>query len=230
MVPPTQPSPFGFEVVAERLTVERMGPYLDSAGGDLAAALRLYDWNSAVAGAMHADLGRLEVIFRNAIDGALNGLAAASGWTLPWYDQELLFRQRQRESIHIAVERASGRGTKSPSHGAVIAELGFGFWRFLCVPAYLTSLWVPALVSTFPRHPAQGDPRRVRADVERRMKGLHLLRNRIAHHEPIFRRDLARDRAHLLELIGWICADSQAWAAAVSRTPEIVAERPAVSR
>ncbi len=56
------------------------------------------------------------------------------------------------------------------------------------------------------------------------MEGLHLLRNRIAHHEPIFRRNLARDHAQLLELIGWMCADSQTWAAATSRTLETVAE------
>ena len=61
--------------MAGRLTAERIGPYLESAAGDLATALHLYDWNSAVAGAMHADLGRLEVIVRNAFDAALNGHA-----------------------------------------------------------------------------------------------------------------------------------------------------------
>ncbi|WP_420437028.1 hypothetical protein [Candidatus Poriferisodalis sp.] len=84
---------------------------------------------------------------------------------------------------------------------------------------------MPALASAFPHHPAQGDPRRIRADVEHRMERLHLLRNRIAHREPIFRRDLARDHAQLLELIGWMCADSQTWAAGGSRTPETIAER-----
>ena len=36
---------------------------------------------------------------------------------------------------------------------------------------------------------------------------------------------IARDHAQLLELIGWMCADSQTWAAGVSRTPETIAER-----
>jgi hypothetical protein len=35
------------------------------------AALHLYDWNSAVSGALHEDLGRVEVVLRNALDGAL---------------------------------------------------------------------------------------------------------------------------------------------------------------
>ena len=177
----------------------------------------------------HADLGRLEVVFRNAVDVALKNLAAARAWTQPWYAQESLFRGRKgevaREAITTAVHRASRRKRRAPAHGGVIAELGFGFWRFLCGPAYLTALWVPALASAFPQHPAQGDPRRIRAEVEHRMERLHLLRNRIAHHEPIFRRDLERDHNQLLELIGWMCVDSRTWAAAISRTPETIAER-----
>ena len=221
-----QPSAFGVDLVAERLTADRVGPYRESAAGDLAAALRLYDWNSAVAGAMHADLGRLEVILRNAFDTALSELAAANGWTQPWYAQGLLLRARQREAVDTAAQRASRSGRDTPTHGGVITELGFGFWRFLCVPAYLTSLWVPALVSAFPRHPAAGDPRRIRGDVEHRMQRLHVLRNRIAHHEPIFRRNLTSDHAQLLELIGWMCGDCRTWATTVSRTPETIAERP----
>ena len=34
-----------------------------------------------------------------------------------------------------------------------IAELNFGFWRYLRKPPYLTSLWVPAVASAFPLHP-----------------------------------------------------------------------------
>ena len=204
MAAPVQRTAYDLNVVAGRLTADRMGPYLDAAGGP-AAAMRLYDWNSAVAGDMHADLGRLEIVFRNAVDMALKNLAAENGWTRPWYAHEPLFRGRRgkvaQEAIATAVHRASRRKRRADAHGGVISELGFGFWRFLCGPAYLTVLWVSALASAFPRHPARGDPRRIRADVERRMKGLHLLRNRIAHHEPIFRRDLARDHAQLLELI-----------------------------
>ncbi|WP_420612529.1 hypothetical protein [Candidatus Spongiisocius sp.] len=41
------------------------------------------------------------------------------------------------------------------------------------------------------------------------MQRLHFLRNRIAHHEPIYRRNLARDYRQLLEVVGWICSDSR---------------------
>ena len=107
-------------------------------------------------------------------------------------------------------------------HGKVIAELGFGFWRYLYEPPYLTSLQVPA----FALHPSESNPPQVRSDVADRMQRLHFLPNRIAHHEPIHRRDLSRDHERLLQLAGWMCSGSRAWIAATSRTPAVIAARP----
>ena len=85
---------------------------------------------------------------------------------------------------------------------------------------------VPAFAPAFVRHPSASNPRRVRSDVADRMQRLHFLRNRIAHHEPIHRRNLARDHAQLLEPVGWMCSNSRDWIAATSRTPAVVAARP----
>ena len=128
--------------------------------------------------------------------------------------------------IDNARRRATRRGKRSEVHGKVIAKLGFGFWRYLCEPPYLTSLWVPAVASAFARHPSEHNPRRVRSDVADRMQRLHFLRNRIAHHEPIHRRNLARDHAQLPELVGRMCSDSRNWVAATSQTPPVFAARP----
>ena len=223
-------SSIDFQIVATRLTTTRLGSYLQATGGDIEAAIRLYDWNASVASALHEDLGRLEIVFRNAVDDALVRYGSARGWADVWYRQTQLFPgqhgRRARADIDAAQRRATGGGTRSEVHGRVIAELSFGFWRYLCKPPYLTSLWVPAVASVFPMHPATRNPRQVRADVADRMQRLHFLRNRIAHHEPIHRRDLSRDHAHLLELVGWMCSDSRAWIAATSRTPAVIAARP----
>ena len=120
-------------------------------------------------------------------------------------------------------------GRRAEVHGRVIAELNFGFWRYLCEPPYLTSLWVPAVASAFPLHPSTLHPEQVRVDVADRMQRLHFLRNRVAHHEPIHRRDLSRDHGQLLELVGWMCSESRYWVAATSRTPEVIAARPEVA-
>ena len=217
------------QVVADRLTRERLDSYLQATGGSVADAIDLYDWNTRAGAALHEDLSRLEVLFRNAMDDALVGYGSAQGWQNPWYRQGHLFQGRQSYQTRAAISDARRRATKrgqTEVHGKVIAELGFGFWRYLCEPAYHTSLWVPALTAAFALHPSARNTRRVRADTADRMQRLHFLRNRIAHHEPIHRRDLARDHGQLLEVVGWICSDSHSWVAAQSRTPAVLASRP----
>ena len=223
-------SSINFREVAARLTTPRLRSYLQAAGGSVEAAIRLYDWNTSAASALHGDLGRMEIIFRNAVDDALLRYGSAKGWPDAWYRRMQLFpgrhARRTREDIATARKRATRGGRRAEVHDQVIAELNFGFWRYLCEPSYLTSLWVPAIGSAFPLHPAARNPETVRADVADRMQRLHFLRNRIAQHEPIHRRDLSRDHERLLELVGWMCLDSRTWVATTSRTPAVIAARP----
>ena len=218
------------QMVANRLTRDRLASYLHATGGSLGSAIDLYDWNTLAGGALHEDLGRLEVLFRNAIDDELVRHGRTQGWQTTWYRRTQLFPgqppDRARADINKARQRATRRGRYPEVRGKVIAELGFGFWRYLCEPPYHTSLWVPALTAAFALHPSAPNTRRVRAEVADRMQRLHFLRNRIAHHEPIHRRDLARDHRQLLEVVGWICSDSRSWVAARSRTPAVLAARP----
>jgi hypothetical protein len=44
-------------IVGRRLSHERLAPYQRCAGGDLQAALRLYEWNTRMAGAFWITLG-----------------------------------------------------------------------------------------------------------------------------------------------------------------------------
>lgn len=200
-----QMSSVNHRVVADRLTRERLDSYLLATGGSVEDAIDLYDWNTR-AGA-----------------GPSRGPRPSRG-SLPQRDGRCARRIRlePRVAASLVPARASlSRSTVVPDqgsnircprtrnparpdrvHGKVIAELGSGFWRYLCEPAYHTSLWVPALTAVFALHPSARNTRRVRADVGDRMQRLHFLRNRIAHHEPIHRRDLAHDHDQLLDVIG----------------------------
>jgi hypothetical protein len=211
--------------VAVRLTPDRLSSYLRAADHDLERAIALYNWNIAIGGALHEDIGRLEVLFRNALDAALVAHGVAQRWPSVWYRRQLLFPGRHGGRALADIAKAQSRAA-STHHGKVIAELTLGFWRYLCAPHYLTSLWVPALAGAFPRHPDAGDPRAVRADVEDRIQRVHFLRNRIAHHEPIHQRDLERDHRSVLDVAGWICADTRAWVGATSRSLTVLGRRP----
>src|SRR5918992_4091731 len=107
--------------------------------------------------------------------------------------------------------------------GRIVAQLNLGFWRSLLTSRYEQSLWTPALRHAFP----DLRPQR-RRDVGDRVTRLHLLRNRLTHHEPIHRRDLAADYADLLFVVGGICPRTRAWIDQTSTVELVLAQRPAV--
>ena len=212
------------ENLVKRLTPERLESYLAETGGSVPAAIRLYDWNAFVGASLLADLGRLEVLFRNAVDQSLREYGDSQNWPKPWHSRRALFEGPARARDLKDIRKAELAARKH--HTKVITELSFGFWRHLCGTPYLTTLWVPTLAAAFPHHPDPANPNRIRADVDDRMQHLHYLRNRIAHHEPIHQRNLEREHAEMLEIIRWICPHSHTWAKSASRTPEILLERP----
>ncbi len=58
------------------------------------------------------------------------------------------------------------------------------------------------------------------------MQRLHKLRNRIAHHEPIHRRNLRDDYDAIVEIVSWIDTDCKRWLESNSRTMKIVNSKP----
>jgi len=55
---------------------------------------------------------------------------------------------------------------------------------------------------------------------------LHQLRNRIAHHEPIYKRDLAIDIADARTVLGAISPVALAWAEQNNSLPIVIGQRP----
>lgn len=175
------------------LSAPRLGRYLAATGGDRARALRLYDWNARISAALLRDLAHFEVALRNAYDGALMAATPSrqTHWTFasaavfpPLYrtkriaggsTQRTDINRKPREILDAAVAAAGGRAA---SPGKVVANLTFGFWRYLSSKAHEKSLWVPYLHTAFP-------PKTSRSDVDARVGRLHSLRNRVAHHEPL---------------------------------------------
>lgn len=206
--------------IATALSRERLAPYLRAAGGrDVAAAVRLYEWNLAVSGAMYEALGILEVVLRNALSAQL---AAHHGTRAgQWYDDPLrVLSELAREDIAAARRRLRTlRRRETP--GRVVAELSFGFWKFLLARRYEATLWTGCLRHAFPNLQPQS-----RAVVYRALDELHTLRNRIAHHEPIHSRDLTADTLTIYRLLDWIDHDVRAWAVTLSKLQPMIAARP----
>lgn len=206
-----------------RLSAQRLGPYRRAVSGDLDRAVGLYEWNSAVSGSFFAVIGHFEVILRNALHDQLTAWHAARGLTGQWYDDPAgVLDAHRHQDIRDARWRIRRDG-KPETPGKVVAELNFGFWRFLLGRRYQPTLWAPALRRAFPHlRPAR------RVDVYDPIYAITRLRNRIAHQEPVHHLQLADRHADLLRVAGHIDPDVASWLSGLSRVPALLASRPAM--
>ena len=202
-----------------RISAERFAPYRAAAGDDLARALRRYERNTEISAAFWAVLSDLEIVVRNAMHERLSAWSVTMYGQPDWYaGRGKIFTAQTAGDILTARRHAAAFG-RAQSPGRIVAELPFGFWRFLLSSRYERTLWLPCLRDAFPGIRGQG----MRRDVHDAMRDLHLLRNRIAHHEPIHNRPVVELHAVALTTAGWICPTAQGWIAARSRVPALLA-------
>ncbi len=195
----------------------RLRRYLVLAKGDTAQALRLYMWNTALSEALYGPLQGLEITLRNKIHRSLSVAFGAC-----WYDaQGLGMRHVQQEHVDRA-KRALGFQGKPLEPDRLVAELSFGFWVGLFGPKYETHLWRPHFRKLLVNSPTPFLRKQAHAALDQ----IRLLRNRVAHHEPILHRRLAEEHQLILESIGWLCATTAAWVAHHSRFQSVYASRP----
>jgi hypothetical protein len=211
------------EQIAALLTTDRLRSYI-GATGSVRDAVRLYEWDMRAAADVVELTGVVEVVVRNALDDQLRSWAAERRGQDSWFDVIPLDR-RGTNDLATARSRAMRGTRRGEDPGRVVAELSFGFWRYLVESRYLTSLWTPALYRAFPHGDADVLTRQ--RDVRATMQQLHFVRNRAAHHEPIHGRHLARDLALAIELLGWVSPVAASWASTTTSLGGTIAERPA---
>lgn len=183
------------------------------------------------------DLAHLEVAIRNAYNGALEARQPGPlHWTedlgryFPYRrgrarDRTLVdLNEKPRRQVARAIDEAGG---PSAPKGKVVAELTFGFWRYLTTRTHDATLWVPYLRWGFPAGIAGSGPIPLsRPVVDGAMGELHMLRNRVAHHEPLLNADLATRRSELVLLLTLIDADLSHYVQLQSMWATVEAQRP----
>lgn len=106
------------------------------------------------------------------------------------------------------------------THDKLVAFLGFGFWRYLFAP-YQFNATGRCLLKIFPERPSSSKLQQFNHTyVFRKLRLINLLRNRIAHHEPICFKPresiistaYARARyENICELLKWMSIDKNAY-------------------
>lgn len=195
------------EALEKTLTRERLEKYLQATAQDLDAAITLYEKNTRLSEAFYTPLQSLEICLRNCINHQL-----ASIYGEDWFQNGRpgLSNDSLRMIFDAKEELKKGRGPILP--GQVIAELKFAFWVGLLGPHYDATLWRKCLFRAFTN--GGGKPRRI---VHSRLNAIRRFRNRIAHHEPIFHKNLTQTHDEIIEAINWMCRHTAAWAAHNSR-------------
>jgi len=194
------------------LSLERFGRYLAWAGGDRAQALDLYALNIRLSEALYTPLQMLEVALRNRIHAVLSASVQPR-----WFEQSgLLAVSHQNEQVAEALADLT-RERKDPTPGRVVAALTFSFWTTMLGAPY-ENLWQTDLHRIGRRHDGKGLRRK---DLSSPLTPIRLLRNRIAHHEPILAWNLPKHHNAMLRITGWLSPAAAAWCRALDRFDQV---------
>ncbi|SLM87383.1 DUF1526 domain-containing protein [Corynebacterium casei] len=86
-------------------------------------------------------------------------------------------------------------------------------------------LWENRISTAFPHSPYE-DEKKLRQEVRNKIEDIRLLRNRIAHHEPVFTRNLRKDLQGMKELIEFRSPETKAWVESLEEVSLLLDRRP----
>ncbi|TAK49669.1 MAG: hypothetical protein EPO23_00050 [Xanthobacteraceae bacterium] len=201
------------EALEKTLTRERLNKYLIEANQDFDQALRLYERNTKLSESFYTPLQCLEVCFRNSLYRVLT-----NDFNEEWYEGNKVPLSSDSRRMVLDARDELIKDRKEITPGQMVAELKFAFWVGLLGPHYDATIWRTTLHKAFLA--GGGKPRSV---VHGRFNAIRRLRNRIAHHEPIFHRPLEKAHTEIIEAISWMCRDTANWASHHSRFAAVFA-------
>lgn len=205
------------------LSQPRFNTYLVEKNNNTLDALKLYHWNAQISASFLFPLHVFEICIRNAASNAIESAynpnwpwANAFEMSLPDHPPPLFSPRREIRAVRA----------RQPTTGKVIADIRFAFWQSLYTRRHNGRLWTPYFRREYPNIP----PAMSVGNGRRRIFGIcentRELRNRIAHHEPIFRRNLQTDYDGILEAIRYRCGHTAAWVERAQTVRAILALRP----
>jgi hypothetical protein len=165
------------------MTNARMNRYLFACSGNSRKAMTLYRKNLQLSQELFTVTSCFEIALRNAIDAQVTSIlgnnwlrdAAAPGGV---FDNPRC--RLTRDNINDAI-----RKLHVYSHYKLVAELGFGFWRFMFAQNQFNATG-RVLLRVFPSKPTSTPTIQYNnIYILNQLAQLNGIRNRMAHHEPI---------------------------------------------
>ena len=218
--------------IRKSLSAARMGTYecvADNAGNQITpkVALDLYAWNAQVSAALLAPLHICEVVVRNAISEALEAQYGSDWHQSKGFEQSLprpSVGYNQQKDLQDSRNRLQAAGTLTI--GKIIPELKFVFWQKMLTSRHDLRLWNVYLTQIFPNLPSGQSISQSRQLLYEDLELIRKLRNRIAHHEPVFKRNLADDFQKVADLVALRCSVTATWMLQNQQASTLIAIRP----
>jgi hypothetical protein len=171
-----------------------------------------YHWNLLICQTLYPFIHAVEIALRNAIHHA----ATKKFKTEFWF--EIVVTDGKSKSILEDTKNDLSRRFKQVSASDIVAALTFGFWTTLIKQKTYTDqfnpnrLWPDLIPAVFPHYARGHDERK---NISKRFEEIKLIRNRLFHHEPIWKfknaktpqeciTELNRKFKDIFKAIGWM--------------------------
>lgn len=197
-----------------------------------------YAHDVAIAQAFYPLLRLVEVSLRNNVFRAIETMVRVQGIAqgMPqagetcWLDANryALLLPDDADEVRAAKVRLA-RAHKPIDAGHLLSAIHLGFWVNLFSGPYAyqgsapVAFWPAALRDVFPHAPAAMTA--ARAGVGAKLNQMKALRNRVFHHNPIWKRNLGADHVTLLELLEWMSPPTARAARFYDRLPVLMQPR-----
>lgn len=168
------------------LSVERLQRYLTACGNDTKKTMMLYRLNLNLSQEVFTLLSCFEVAIRNAIDSIMVR-RFGNDWLRDAIEPGGIFDVPAcRDSANI-IRKAYHRLMRENNytHAKLLAEMEFGIWKYMFANPQYRAVG-RCLLAIFPNKPCStAQIQYNNTFVFNELDGINILRNRIAHHEPI---------------------------------------------
>lgn len=226
-----------FDDVAFVISPKRLEAYSVVAGGEQDRTLALYEWNLMLTGAFWVPISIAEISLRNALSRQLSTMQHVGGpsWFRSLELESLLdsgdeiHKQSLSNARKSIVSNFNRRKWNTPGFvpigdadvtlDQVVSELTFGFWRYLLSSKFDEPLWRKGLAQAFRNGTKLGK-------IEKTVSRVKDLRNRLAHHEPIWNWDIEGRSRDVQELLSSISPAVGEWASGISNLRSVIEARP----
>ena len=194
--------------ICAALSTPRLERYIAASDCNRRRALALYQWNAQISAAFMLPMHICEVVLRNAIVDAIERVYGPH-WFLPGSGFEGSLPRPA--SGYSPFNDLGAARANYPSAGKIVPEVKLMFWVSMLTSRHQSRLWNPFIRTSFPNIPQQLTTATSRRLLHDQVDAIRIVRNRIAHHEPIFTRDIHAEYRRLHRIVHWRSTDAAQW-------------------